>query len=385
MPLHNHFRHQEYRSERPTAPFHLLQADPPPPRESAEYRQRLQAAGDVFRAANVAAIYLVHGTFVGGDGLGMLRELSRVWPAAARLLRDQQKYALDWVVGDGGNYTAEFAGDLEHGLHRDGQPQIPVRVFQWSSENHHVGRADGAVELLAELAKEPPAGRRVLLWGHSHGGNVFAIITNLLGADEATRDRFFDAARIHYQVPIIGSFDVPEWRDVRELLAAAAHPLRSVALDFVTFGTPVRYGWDTGGYARLLHFVHHRPVENAPEYRAPFPPALEDITAARHGDFVQQVGIAGTNVAPHPWMVRTLLADRRLGTVLQSGLRMIDLPTRLQAGVRVPDEGETLLVDYGPIPGNVAQHAAGHAVYTRREWLLFHVEEVARRLYVANP
>ena len=91
MPLHNQFRHQEYRSERPTAPFHLLQADPPPPRETAEYRQRLQAAGDVFRAANVAAIYLVHGTFVGGDGLGMLRELARVWPAAARLLRDQQK------------------------------------------------------------------------------------------------------------------------------------------------------------------------------------------------------------------------------------------------------------------------------------------------------
>jgi hypothetical protein len=29
----------------------------------------------------------------------------------------------------------------------------------------------------------------------------------------------------------------------------------------------------------------------------------------------------------------------------------------------------------------VAQHAAGHAVYTRPQWLLFHAEEVARRFY----
>lgn len=42
-----------------------------------------------------------------------------------------------------------------------------------------------------------------------------------------------------------------------------------------------------------------------------------------------------------------------------------------------------MLVDYGPPEGNIAQHLAGHAVYTRKRWMLFHAEEVARRFYGA--
>ena len=47
----------------------------------------------------------------------------------------------------------------------------------------------------------------------------------------------------------------------------------------------------------------------------------------------------------------------------------------------VPEEGTSLLVDYGPAQGHIAQHFAGHAVYTRPEWMLFHAEEVTRRFY----
>ena len=36
----------------------------------------------------------------------------------------------------------------------------------------------------------------------------------------------------------------------------------------MTFGTPIRYGWDSGGYARLLHFIHHRPAPGLPADRA---------------------------------------------------------------------------------------------------------------------
>jgi hypothetical protein len=53
--------------------------------------------------------------------------------------------------------------------------------------------------------------------------------------------------------------------------------------------------------------------------------------------------------------------------------------------MRVPTEGTTLLVDYGPPRCNVVQHLAGHAVYTRPEWMLFHAEETARRLYQLSP
>ena len=101
---------------------------------------------------------------------------------------------------------------------------------------------------------------------------------------------------------------------------------------------------------------------------------------AADGDYVQQLGIAGTNVVPSLFAWRARLADRRLDRLVQAGLPE-GRAERFQAGAIVPEEGTTLLVDYGRPQGSITQHQAGHAVYTRKEWLLFHAEEVARRLY----
>jgi hypothetical protein len=238
------------------------------------------------------------------------------------------------------------------------------------------------VRLIGELtALDLPADSRVLLCGHSHAGNVFALVTNLLAGDAASRKAFFAAARGYYRMSLLGRRDVPEWRQVRRLLRADVNPLAGMRLDFVTFGTPIRYGWDTGGYDRLLHVIHHRPAEGLPEYRAPFPPEKEDLLSAAHGDCIQQLAVAGTNLPPNVLLWRAFMADQRLGALLQPGLRRRDLVQRLSAGRRVPDEGTTMLVDYGPAQGTVAQHLAGHAVYTREEHALFHAEAIAQRFY----
>src|SRR5207237_3861948 len=102
------------------------------------------------------------------------------------------------------------------------------------------------------------------------------------------------------------------------------------------------------------------------------------------GDYVQQIGIAGTNVAPSIFAWRAWTADRRLNALLQPHLLARDLLARLMQGKRVPDEGSTLFVDYGPPSGGLLQHMAGHAVYTRQDWMLFHAEQVVKRLYGPN-
>jgi len=112
-----------------------------------------------------------------------------------------------------------------------------------------------------------------------------------------------------------------------------------------------------------------------------FPPKLDDVLSAADGDYVQQLGIAGTNVMPSVFAWRSWLADKRLNDLLQHDLGGQKPADRFQAGAIVPDEGTTLLVDYGPLEGGVAQHLAGHAVYTARQWLLFHAEETVRRFY----
>ena len=342
----------------------------------------MNRVGEALDAAGVAAIYLAHGTFVGPDALGVLTGLARVFPTAGTAARRAIKRIVDKITGEVGNYTGRFAQCFEAAINRPDRPHIPVRRFQWSSENHHLGRADGAVRLIDDLvARKAPSGRRILLWGHSHAGNVFALMTNLLSGNRSAIDEFFKATEIYYSWPIVHCVDIPVWTRVRYLLDAAESPLGDAALDMATFGTPIRYGWDSAGYGKLLHFINHRPAEGLPEYRAAFPPKLDDVIAAADGDYIQQLGIAGTNIAPSVFAWRTRLADHRLNELLQQDLPPDKPIERFEAGAIVPDEGTTLLVDYGPLHGGVAQHLAGHAVYTSNQWLLFHAEETVRRFY----
>jgi hypothetical protein len=344
----------------------------------------MRRVGDALSEAGVGAVYLAHGTFVGPDALGALAELARIFPSASNAVRRIIKRIVDRITGEVGNYTEGYAHTFEQAINRPGELRIPVRLFQWSSENHHIGRADGAVRLLDELASlQPESPTRILLWGHSHAGNVFALATNLLSGDQQAVERFFKATEIYYRWPIVGCVDIPIWARVHDVLLKHPERFANLDLDIVTFGTPIRYGWDSGGYRRLLHFIHHRPAEGLPEYRAPFPPKFDRILAAADGDYVQQLGIAGTNIRPNVFSWRSRLADERLDALLQSDTPGEDPLARFRAGAIVPEEGTTLLVDYGPAEGSIAQHFAGHAVYTLKRWMLFHAEEVARRFYGA--
>lgn len=382
------FPHQHYTDTAPTSAPRLLAPRSYPLVGSDEFATRMQAVGNAYRAAGVRQIILAHGTFVGTDALGMLADLARLFPAASQTLREVIKKLVDHTIGETGNYTAEYAQLFERSLAgKDSPATIPVRLFNWSSENSHIGRADAAVRLIEELAAlDLPSDARVLLWGHSHAGNVFAIVTQLLAGNRHAIEAFFAAAKPFYRWPIFGTIDLPQWERVRQLLLDhsaddAAAKNRFPQLDIVTFGTPIRYAWNAGGYAQLLHVVHHRPTAGVPAYRTTFPPTLENVLAAEQGDYVQQFGIAGTNLMPSLLAWRTCWADWRLNRLLEGAISPRDLLARLKSGRRVPDAGTTLLVNYGPMPGDITQHHAGHAIYTRREWLLFHAEEVAKEFY----
>jgi hypothetical protein len=372
----------------------LLPSGPPTEPSSAEFASHLAAAGRAFAEAGVQAVYLVHGTFAGNDALGLFTELSRIAPGLAGTLRRMSKRGFDALLGETGNYTREFAHGMEAALSAGADCSLPVRLLYWDSQNHHIGRADGAVLLIDELARfasslpayhlhrEPPP--RVLVWGHSHGGNACALMTNLLGGDAATRAEFFQTAQIFFRDAWSHRVDFPAWQRVEQLLGEPEHPLRKLQLDFVTFGTPVRYGWDSRGYSKLLHIINHRPASGLAEYLAPFP-RVTQMWRALDGDYVQQIGIAGSNLPPLPFAFRTFLGDRRLSRLLQRDLPREGLLTRLRRGMRVPDEGATLLVDYDDPARTPFGHLFGHAPYTRSRWLALHCELIVRHLYADQP
>jgi len=392
MPQDNHFLHQMYTFSRPGASYELLRPSGPLTPQSPEFFEQLAAVGRGFARANVSQVVCVHGTFAGNDALGLLTELQRIMPSMSERLRRIAKGAFDLVAGETGNFTARYAASFQQGLSIGAEREIPVKRFHWSSQNNHIGRADGAVRLvdtLAQFAENLPESSyslperppRVLLWSHSHGGNVCALVSNLLAGDPKSRQDFFSAARSFWRPWFASKTEMPAWQRIERLLSEEDHPLRRLALDVVTFGTPVRYGWDSAGYDKLLNITQHRPPLDGPEYLAPRALRPDRLLRGTFGDGVQQVGIAGTNLVALPLAVRTFLADRRLGRFLERNVAGERLFTRLACRVRVPVEGTTLLVDYDEWGWNLPKHLAGHAVYTRRRWLPFHATQVAERLY----
>jgi hypothetical protein len=346
----------------------------------------MAAAGRSFAASGVSSIYLLHGTFAGVDMLGLYTDLERIAPSLTSSLRQNTKRAFDAIVGETGNYTRAYAQRLEQSLTAGAGTAIPVRLFYWSSMNHHISRADAAVRLIDTLAQTAPAdstpdGRRTLLIAHSHGGNALAIVTNLLGADAPTRSEFFEAARVFHGGCSEGGPNLSAWRRVEQILADPAHPIRRMQFDIATFGTPVRYGWDAGGYSKLLHFINHRRCREDAEHATQYPPHLLRLLLGREGDFVQQLGIAGSNLPPLPIAWRTFLADRRLGRLLQRGLPYHWIRTRLKQGMRVPEEGTTLLIEYDDPDRLPYRHLFGHGLYTRSRWMALHCQQIAQHFY----
>ena len=379
MGQHGCFRHQEYSSDADFAHFDVLSPDVPPPPDSPAYADRLARVGERFAQLGVTTIGLMHGTFVGEDAFGLIREIGRISPGLGHRLRQGEKRISDQLAGESGNFTTQFAAFFAAHLNRDIERPIEVRTFDWSSENNHTGRADGAIRLVDSLFQARTSScDRVLLMGHSHAGNVFALASNLLAAEPALRQKFFDATRSFYHSESSQVTDVPVWERVQARLDSCR--LDHWKLDVVTFGTPVRYGWDTSCLSSLIHFIHHRPTDDLPVFRAPFPPNVDDIVCCRYGDFIQQVAIAGTDFLPYLFSRRTRLAERKLSRLLQPGVRRRHLFSRLKHGQRVHDDGVNLLVSYAQDEQSLNTTLLGHGVYTRREWLVFHAEQIASRL-----
>ena len=249
MPQNNAFSHQRFSAEKPITNWHLVQPCEPPAAGSAEYQRQMKAVGEAYRDWGVQAVWLIHGTFAGDDPLGLVRILESAAPQAARRWRQVNKQLFDKLAQDSGNYTHHYAAEFQRAT------GIRVERVAWSGENHHLARAAAAVSLLDQLAAANASGRdRVLLWGHSHAGNVLALLSNLLAADGAARRAFFEAARGYYGRGWFGGAGRPVWERVRQWLVETPPERRRVPqLDFVTFGTPIRYGWDTDGFAQLLH------------------------------------------------------------------------------------------------------------------------------------
>ena len=295
----------------------------------------LRNVGHSLRAARVRSILLVHGTFTGTDGLGLINQFQKMVPSASHLA-DSVKAAVDQVLKDCGNFTEAYAHRFENAINVVHEPRIDVRRVVWPGQNSHVGRAEGAIRLIDHIRNiRPPcsAEDRVLVWGHSHGGNVAALATNLLGGTLEARQRFFHATR-DYAVTLGDASDRDTWRRNEHDLMRQSD-LNLPGLDVATFGTPIRYGWEADGYGQLVHFVHHRATDPRGQFLAAFPASVEELFKNPAGDYVQQLGVAGTNLFAGLLSRGVRRTEWRLKKLLQSDVRNRDIVRHAMMGKRV--------------------------------------------------
>ncbi len=396
MPRNNQFRHQSYPTEPAVKPVVLDLS--PDVDEDIDFSRLHSEFG-------VSHVELVHGTFTGSDPFGihawMRSAVAEASPAvqlaltpAIAKLEERTKKLTDTVRGDVANYDEKYRAEFQE---LAGDELVVSRLEPaWSSQNTHLARAALAVRLLCRFADLQEQGldlrhERIMLWGHSHGGNGFALLTNLLANDRASVDAFFDSA---------GDALGEDGERAKEILAATdgPHPLAQ-SLIIVTFGTPVRYGWDSDGYCQLLHVLHHRPADEdrpaatvpamgngrggeevAPDEVGPLYQNILDALFARHGDWLQMFAVAGTDLRPTVYREENLALGKYLERSLPQPTpeafrdRLPIVRRRWQSATRMHAEGQNLLVQFEPIGRTrfgsaIHRSVFGHAVYTSRNWL----------------
>ncbi|ULA60959.1 MAG: hypothetical protein LZF60_270287 [Nitrospira sp.] len=416
MPIENNFQHDELSRKNPGDRLTYADWTPPPDMDSPVWQTAMGQAGQKLSQAGVRAIVFLHGAIPGTDifGLGRLDEVGGLKRGYSRgisgldsllsfmregtngitplpggmkppLANDEAtKTLLDSQIGDAGNFTAPIVERCRKALNQHVSKPIACVRELWSSEHHHLGRALAACRLLDRLRALVTdhhwgAGDRILIQAHGQSGLVLALATNLLCPSPITgRKALFDLL----QAANPQHSDVQAIQRIEPLLTTGSL-LNGAALDIVTFGTPVRYGWDPSGIGKLLHIVNHRNLRTDGKTwlsKMELPQISVEMPIAWGGDYVQELAVAGSDALP---IESAKAANKAVWELLEpyDGFeRWVECARR---ATRFPSEGQCLLVDYKDCTSstNVRDHYYGHAAYTRANAMLFNFSQIVGRLY----
>ena len=423
MPFENNFQHDELSRRNPGDRLIAADLTSGPPPDSPAWLEAMAQCGAKLALGGVKAIVFLHGAMHGTDLFGMQRldeagglkrGYSRGVSGLDALLAamrqgtngipplpggltpplandDSTKRLLDEQIGDAGNFTDANVERFRNAINKNlSQPILCLR-WLWAAEHHHLGRAAAAVHCLDTLTQiceqhQFGKGQRILVQAHGQAGLVLALASNLLCPSQITgRPKLFGMLTSYAEQSNRPDLAAVIARIVPGLKTASL--LKGVQIDVVTFGTPVRYGWDPSGIGCLLHIVNHRNLRTDGKTwlsKMELPQITMEMPIAWGGDYVQELAVAGSDAMPPTEVAKA--ANKAIWELVEpyDGFeRWLECARR---AVRFPTDGRCLLVDYKDSTGstNPRDHYFGHAAYTRRDTMLFNTTELVRCLYSAS-
>ena len=420
MPIENNFQYDELSRKNPGDRLAIAELTPGLEPGAPAWLDAMAQCGTTLSQAGVRVIVLLHGSVMGTDLFGVQRldELGGLKRGYSRgvagldallaLMREGSngipplpgglksplandkptKDLLDDQLGDAGNFTDVYVELMRQSFNQGLDRPIHCVRELWSCEHHHLGRAMAAVSMLGRLrdwveAHKLGQGDRILVQAHGQAGLILALVSNLLCVTaNSSRMRLFDllsafASQIN-RPDIISTI-----QRVVPLLSNGTF-LNGAALDIVTFGMPVRYGWDPSGLGKLLHIVNHRTMRTDGKIwlsKMELPQITIEMPIAWGGDYVQELAVAGSDAVPTTEPAKA--ANKALWEMVEpfDGFeRWLECARR---AVRIPSEGLGILADYQDSTGstNVRDHYYGHAAYTRLNAMRFNTTTIVRALY----
>lgn len=413
MPAGNNFQHSVYSRADPADRVGYRELLVGAPVDSLAWQDAMARLGVQIARAGVRVVLFLHGTFLGTDVFGiqrldevgglkrgysrgiagldallaLMRQDSNGLPSSLNGLTppfvddDATKHALDAHVGDACNFSRDYIDLFAKAINRDCVKPIACARMLWRSEHHHLGRAQAAIHVLHRLQalivehKLGP-GDRLLVQAHGQAGLVMALVSNILTPGESPGRTLFAQALSDYAKQ---SQAIDDEQERLEILMNR-HALHGSTVDVVTFGTPVRYGWDTSGVDKLLQVVNHRPMRvDGKRWLAKMelPQITMEMPIAWGGDYVQQLAVAGSDSMPRSPEAKT--ANKVLWELLEPYEGFERWLECARKSVRCPNDGRCLLVDYkdSTATGTAKDYVYGHAAYTRVNAMLFNTTEIA--------
>jgi hypothetical protein len=420
MPIENNFQHDELSRKSPGDRLAVADFAPGPAPERPEWLESMAQHGTALSQSGVRALVFLHGSLHGTDVFGvqrldeaggLKRGYSRGVSGLDALLAfmregdngipplpgglippltddDATTKLLDEQIGDAGNFTTANIELVRKALNQHLLRPILCLRMLWASEHHHLGRAIAAVRLLDALqalceTQRLGPGERVLVLAHGQAGLVLALVSNLLCPSQITgRARLLGMLLAHAERT--GQADLRVVVNRIAPLLDNRSLLNGAVLDVVTFGTPVRYGWDPSGVGKLLHIVNHRNLRTDGKTwlaKMELPQITIEMPIAWGGDYVQELAGAGSDALPTTEDAKA--ANKAVWEMVEpyDGFeRWLECARR---AVRFPGDGLCRLVDYKDSTGsmNPRDHYYGHAAYTRRAAILFNTSQIVQSLY----
>ena len=419
MPTENNFQHAKYSRSNPVDRVSYPEFKEDEPFGSLDWGHAIGEIGSSLGKAGVRGILFVnafpYSDLFGAARLdevgGLKRGYSRGIPGLESLLNllrpnangiaddsdsltlplgntSDTRQKLDQVALDIGNFSSDQVTAIQNAVEKAGNGNISARRYVWSGLNHHFGRVKAALDLIEYLEKwanelSLSSNERLLIQAHGHAGQILGLISNLIASGESSnRQILFQVLAAHHERTQDSEVNVDRLERMYKSLTEQPF-LGGASLDIVTYGTPIRGGWDTSGIGYLLHIVNHRPIRGDGKQwlaKMELPQVAWEIPMLSGGDYVQQLAVAGTDSLTE--IPQDELVNQELREILEpyDGFeRWLECARR---GTRCQNDGTCLLVDY-QVSGEASprSHLFGHGCYTEKRALLFNMAQIVNQLY----